>query len=95
MVRGPGTALADERARSRDRRGAGGGGGAGPERVRRSLVTIGFLIEAARQPGANVFKVREVSRHRSLDILAEYVRSHDGFREITSLCQTYCIASLP
>ncbi len=41
----------------------------------------GFLTEAARQPGANVFKMREVSRHRSLDILAEYVRSHDGFRD--------------
>lgn len=40
----------------------------------------GFLTEAARQPGANVFKMREVSRHKSLDILAGYVREHDGFR---------------
>jgi len=40
----------------------------------------GFLTEAARQPGANVFKMREVSRHRSLEILAEYVREYDAFR---------------
>ena len=41
----------------------------------------GFLTEAARQPGANVFKMREVSRHRSLEILAEYVREYDAFRD--------------
>lgn len=41
----------------------------------------GFLTEAARQPGANIFKMREVSRHKSLDILAAYVREHDGFRD--------------
>lgn len=41
----------------------------------------GFLTEAARQPGANIFKMREVSRHKSLDILASYVREHDGFRD--------------
>ncbi len=41
----------------------------------------GFLTEAARQPGANVFKMREVSRHKSLDVLAGYVREHDGFRD--------------
>ena len=41
----------------------------------------GFLTEAARQPGANVFKMREVSRHKSLDILSAYVRDHDAFRD--------------
>ncbi|KQN04084.1 hypothetical protein ASE78_03370 [Sphingomonas sp. Leaf25] len=41
----------------------------------------GFLTEAARQPGANVFKMREVSRHKSLDILSAYVRNHDAFRD--------------
>jgi integrase len=40
----------------------------------------GFLTEAARQPGANIFKMREVSRHKSLEILAAYVRNHDRFR---------------
>ncbi|SEN64743.1 Site-specific recombinase XerD [Sphingomonas gellani] len=41
----------------------------------------GFLTEAARQPNANIFKMREVSRHKSLDILAAYVREHDKFRD--------------
>lgn len=40
----------------------------------------GFLTEAARQPGANLFKMREVSRHKSIEILADYVRNHDLFR---------------
>ena len=41
----------------------------------------GFLTEAAGQPGANVFKMREVSRHKSLDILSAYVRDPDAFRD--------------
>ena len=41
----------------------------------------GFLTEAARKPGANLFKMREVSRHKSLDVLAGYVQSHDLFRD--------------
>ncbi|KQN22954.1 hypothetical protein ASE86_14350 [Sphingomonas sp. Leaf33] len=41
----------------------------------------GFLTEAARQPGANIFKMREVSRHKSVEILADYVRNHDLFRD--------------
>ena len=41
----------------------------------------GFLTEAARQPGANLFKMREVSRHRSIEILADYIRNHDLFRD--------------
>ena len=41
----------------------------------------GFLTEAARQPGANIFKMREVSRHKSIEILADYVRNHDLFRD--------------
>lgn len=41
----------------------------------------GFLTEAARQPNANIFKMREVSRHKSLEILATYVRNHDRFRD--------------
>jgi site-specific recombinase XerD len=41
----------------------------------------GFLTEAARQPGANLFKMREVSRHKSIEILADYVRNHDLFRD--------------
>lgn len=38
----------------------------------------GFLTEAARR-GANIFKMREQSRHRSLDVLSDYVRHRDLF----------------
>jgi len=40
----------------------------------------GFLTEAARQ-GASVFKMREVSRHKSMEVLSDYVRSHELFRD--------------
>ena len=40
----------------------------------------GFLTSAA-ESGANVFKMAEVSRHRSLDTLRGYVRRVDVFRE--------------
>lgn len=40
----------------------------------------GFLTEAGRQ-NANFFKMREHSRHTSLEMVAEYVRDHERFRE--------------
>ena len=40
----------------------------------------GFLTSAA-ESGANVFKMAEVSRHRSLDTLRGYVRRVDMFKE--------------
>ncbi|MGI4880874.1 MAG: hypothetical protein ACRYG4_25700 [Janthinobacterium lividum] len=40
----------------------------------------GFLTEAARQ-GASVFKMREVSRHKSMEVLSDYVRNHELFRD--------------
>lgn len=40
----------------------------------------GFLTEAARQ-GASIFKMREVSRHKSMEVLSDYVRSHELFRD--------------
>jgi len=39
----------------------------------------GFLTEAGRQ-NANLFKMREHSRHASIDMVAEYVRDHERFR---------------
>ncbi|WP_240502329.1 site-specific integrase [Sphingomonas panacis] len=39
----------------------------------------GFLTEAASQ-GATIFKMQEVSRHKTVQILSEYVRSADRFR---------------
>lgn len=40
----------------------------------------GFLTAAARA-GASVFKMQEVSRHRSMQVLAGYVRDADLFRD--------------
>lgn len=39
----------------------------------------GFLTEAGRQ-NANLFKMKEHSRHSSLEMVAEYVRDHERFR---------------
>ena len=40
----------------------------------------GFLTAAARS-GASVFKMREVSRHKSMQVLADYVRDANLFRD--------------
>ena len=40
----------------------------------------GFLTSAARH-GASVFKMRDVSRHKSMDVLQAYVRDADLFRD--------------
>lgn len=40
----------------------------------------GFLTEAGRQ-NANLFKMKEHSRHSSLEMVGQYVRDHDRFRE--------------
>jgi len=40
----------------------------------------GFLTSAARA-GASIFKMREVSRHKSLDVLAGYVRDAQAFTD--------------
>ena len=40
----------------------------------------GFLTSAA-EAGASVFKMMEVSRHKSVDVLRGYVRRADLFRE--------------
>lgn len=40
----------------------------------------GFLTEAARN-GASIFKMRDVSRHKSVQVLSEYVRDAELFRD--------------
>jgi hypothetical protein len=40
----------------------------------------GFLTSAARR-GASVFKMRDVSQHKSMDVLQAYVRDADLFRD--------------
>ena len=38
------------------------------------------MTEAGRQV-ANVFKMRDHSRHKSLEMVGEYVRNHERFRD--------------
>ncbi len=39
------------------------------------------LLTAAARSGTNVFKMRKVSRHRSMQVLADYVRDAELFRD--------------
>ena len=41
----------------------------------------GFLTSAAEATNANIFKMRAVSRHKSLETLGGYVQEADGFRD--------------
>lgn len=50
-----------------------------PARFAGHSLRAGFLTAAA-QAGASVFKMREVSRHKSLQVLADYVRDAELFR---------------
>ncbi len=57
----------------------------GPDRTRPAAfgahsLRAGFLTSAARR-GASVFKMRDVSRHKSMDVLQSYVRDADLFRD--------------
>lgn len=45
-----------------------------------TALRAGFLTEAGRQ-GANPFRTKEHSRHKSLDMVCEYVRNHELFRD--------------
>lgn len=51
-----------------------------PELFSGHSLRAGFLTEAGRQ-NANLFKMKEHSRHSSLEMVAEYVRDHERFRE--------------
>lgn len=51
-----------------------------PEFFSGHSLRAGFLTEAGRQ-NANLFKMKEHSRHASLEMVAEYVRDHERFRE--------------
>ena len=54
--------------------------GYSPELFSGHSLRAGFLTEAGRQ-NANLFKMKEHSRHSSLEMVAEYVRDHERFRE--------------
>lgn len=51
-----------------------------PEHVSGHSLRAGFLTEAA-QTGANIFKMRDQSRHKSLEVLSDYVRNNDLFED--------------
>ena len=52
-----------------------------PEQVAGHSLRAGFLTEAARR-GANIFRMREQSRHKSLEVLSDYVRNHELFADL-------------
>lgn len=49
-----------------------------PRQVSAHSLRAGFLTEAA-QSGANIFKMRDQSRHKSLDVLSDYIRNNELF----------------
>lgn len=51
-----------------------------PEAFAGHSLRAGFLTEAGRQ-NANLFKMREHSRHASIDMVAEYVRETERYRD--------------
>jgi hypothetical protein len=51
-----------------------------PEFVGDLTLRVGFLTSAARR-GASIFKMRDVSRHKSMDVLQGYVRDADLFHD--------------
>ncbi len=54
--------------------------GYAPEEFAGHSLRAGFLTEAEAN-GASIFKMQEVSRHKSVQVLAAYVRSRELFRE--------------
>jgi integrase len=54
----------------------------------------GFLTSAAKR-GASIFKMMDVSRHRSIDTLRGYVRDADSFRHHAGLGYSDCSRQLP
>jgi hypothetical protein len=54
--------------------------GLDPKQYGAQSMRAGFLTSAAVK-GANLFKMMDVSRHKSVDTLRGYVRSADAFRD--------------
>ena len=51
-----------------------------PTRFAGHSLRAGFIVAGARA-GASVFKLKEVSRHRSIDVLTSYVRDARLFED--------------
>ena len=54
--------------------------GLNPEEFSGHSLRAGFVTSAA-ETGATIFKIAEVSRHKSVDVLRGYVRRADLFKE--------------
>ncbi|MBX9596017.1 MAG: site-specific integrase [Roseomonas sp.] len=54
--------------------------GYSPEAFSAHSLRAGFLTSAASN-GASIWKMREVSRHKSVQVLSEYIRNNDSFKE--------------
>jgi site-specific recombinase XerD len=54
--------------------------GLNPAEFSRHSLRAGFVTSAA-ETGASIFKIAEVSRHKSTDVLAAYVRRVDLFKD--------------
>ena len=54
--------------------------GLNPAKYAGHSLRAGFLTEAARQ-GASIFKMRDVSRHKSVQVLSDYVRDAELFHD--------------
>jgi hypothetical protein len=54
--------------------------GLDPRRYAGHSLRSGFLTSAARQRGS-IFKMADQSRHKSLDVLREYVRNEERFED--------------
>ena len=51
------------------------------------LQRVRTLLTSAAEAGASVFKMMEVSRHKSVDVVSGYVRSANALREVSQcLC---------
>ena len=61
-------------------KGAAAAAGYSPELFAGHSLRAGFLTEAGRQ-NANLFKMRQHSRHASIDMVAEYVRDTERYRD--------------
>ena len=61
-------------------KGYAGARGEDASRYGAHSLRAGFLTSAARN-GASIFKMRDVSRHKSMDILGSYVRDAKLFED--------------
>jgi hypothetical protein len=54
--------------------------GLDPQQFSGHSLRAGFVTSAAEH-GANIFKIMDVTRHKSVDVLKGYVRSREMFKD--------------